>query len=154
MGTPYLWVGAVRMISLRERLSLLRLQRLFILALNTPSPFPEEGGELGDGNERTGDEAPSRRERSETVDSRRNPGDGKGSGGRREDSLHDPDRYNGDRIHDFVVAIMIHDGLGVVRHRRTRSLRRSVISQRMLGQDRTLSCNRSKCSRRSDGLKA
>ena len=62
MGTPYLWVGAVRMISLRERLSLLRLQRLFILALNTPSPFPKEGAELGDGNERTGDEAPSRRE--------------------------------------------------------------------------------------------
>jgi hypothetical protein len=42
--------------------SLLRLQRLFILALNTPSPFPKEGAELGDGNERTGDEAPSRRE--------------------------------------------------------------------------------------------
>ena len=62
MGTPYLGVGAVRMISLRERLLLLRLQRLFILALNTPSPFPEEDGELGDGNERTGDEAPSRRE--------------------------------------------------------------------------------------------
>jgi hypothetical protein len=61
MGPPYLGVGAVRMISLRA-FSLLRLQRLFILALNTPSPFPKEGAELGDGNERTGDEAPSRRE--------------------------------------------------------------------------------------------
>src|SRR5215831_20735007 len=42
---------------------------------------PEEGGEWGDGNERTGDEDSSRRERSETAS-----GHGKGSGSRREDS--------------------------------------------------------------------
>ena len=42
---------------------------------------------MGDGNERTGDENSSRRERSETADGRRNPGHGKGSGSRREDSL-------------------------------------------------------------------
>ena len=58
---------------------------------------------MGDGNERTGDEAPSRRERSETANGRRNPSDGKGSGGRGEDSLQGRDRHNGDRIHAFVV---------------------------------------------------
>jgi len=67
---------------------------------------------MGDGNERRGDEAPSSRERSETANGRRNPGDGKGSGGPGEDSLHDPDRHNGDKIQDFVVAIMIRDGFG------------------------------------------
>jgi hypothetical protein len=67
---------------------------------------------MGDGNERTGDEATICRERSERIDGRRNPSDGKGSGSRGEDSLHDPDRHNGDKIHDFVVAIMIRDGFG------------------------------------------
>ena len=85
---------------------------------------------MGDGNERTGDEAPSRRERSETADGRRNPGDGKGSGGRGEDSLQGRDRHNGDRIHAFVVferVIMILDGSASVS-------RRADISQRMQGR--------------------
>ena len=66
---------------------------------------PEEGGEWGDGNERTGDEASSRRERSETADGRRNPGHGKGSGSRREDSLQGRGGHNRDRIHLALEAV-------------------------------------------------
>ena len=75
------------------------LQHLILEA----SPLPEEGGEWGDGNERTGDEAPSRRERSETADGRRYPGDGKGSGGCGENRLQGRDPHGRNRIHDFVV---------------------------------------------------
>jgi hypothetical protein len=60
---------------------------------------PEEGGEWGDGNERTGDEASSRRERSETADGRRNSDHGKGSASRREDILQGCGGHNRDRIH-------------------------------------------------------
>src|SRR6516162_2591772 len=72
---------------------------------------PEEGGEWGDGNERTGDEASSRRERSETADSRCNPGHGKSSGSRREDGLR-RGHHNRHGIHDFVAperVLMIPD---------------------------------------------
>src|SRR2546430_14037989 len=71
------------------------------------SPFPGAGGEWGDGNERTGDEASSRRERSETADGRRNPGDGKGSGGRREDSLQGRGGHNRDRIHLALERVLM-----------------------------------------------
>jgi len=64
---------------------------------------PEEGGEWGDGNERTGDEASGRRERSETADGRCKPGHGKGSGSRREDSPQGCGRHNRNGIHDFVA---------------------------------------------------
>src|SRR5262249_10827145 len=64
---------------------------------------PEGGGEWGDGNERTRDEASSRRERSETADGRRSPGRGKGSGSRREDNSQGRGHHNGDGIHDFVA---------------------------------------------------
>src|SRR5262245_46999940 len=60
-------------------------------------------GEWGDGNERTGDEASSRRERSETADGRCNPGHGKCSGSGREDSPQGRGRHNRDGIHDFVA---------------------------------------------------
>src|SRR5215469_12991654 len=59
---------------------------------------PEEGGEWGDGNERTGDEASSGRERSETADGRRNPDNREGSASRREDILQGRGGYNRDRI--------------------------------------------------------
>ena len=68
---------------------------------------PEEGGEWGDGNERTGDEASSRRERSETADGRRNPGHGKGSGSRREDSLQGRGGHNRDRMHLALERVLI-----------------------------------------------
>jgi|SRR6516164_9211197 len=68
---------------------------------------PEEGGEWGDGNERTGDEASSRRERSETADGRRNPGHGKGSGSRREDSLQGRGGHNRDRIHLALQRVLM-----------------------------------------------
>jgi hypothetical protein len=71
-----------------------------------------EGGEWGDGNECTGDEAPCRRERSETADGRCGPGRGKGSGSRREDNLQGRDRHNRDGIHDFIAlerVLMIRD---------------------------------------------
>jgi hypothetical protein len=67
---------------------------------------PEEGGEWGDGNERTGDEASSRRERSETADGRRNPGHGKGSGSRREDSLQARGGNNRARIHLALERVL------------------------------------------------
>src|SRR5262249_18611061 len=60
---------------------------------------PEEGGEWGDGNECTGDEASGRRERSETADGRCNRGHEKGSGSRREDTLKGRGRHNRDGIH-------------------------------------------------------
>jgi len=60
--------------------------------------FHRGGGEWGDGNEGTGDEASRRRERSETADGRRNPGHGKGSGSRREDSLQGRGGHNRDRL--------------------------------------------------------
>src|SRR5215471_10150650 len=62
-----------------------------------------EGGEWGDGNECTGDEALCRRERSETADGRCGPGRGKGSGSRREDNLQRRDRHNRDGIYDFIA---------------------------------------------------
>jgi hypothetical protein len=68
---------------------------------------PEEGGEWGDGNERTGDEASSRRERSETADGQRNPGHGKGSGSRREDSLQGRGGHNRDRIHLALERVLM-----------------------------------------------
>src|SRR2546430_7376183 len=71
------------------------------------SPFPGEGGEWGDGNERTGDEASSRRERSETADGRRKPGHGKGSGSRREDSLQGRGGHNRDRIHLALERVLM-----------------------------------------------
>ena len=58
---------------------------------------------MGDRNERTGDEASSRRERSETADGRCNPGHGKGSGSCREDARHGRGRHNRDGIHDVVA---------------------------------------------------
>jgi hypothetical protein len=60
------------------------------------------GGEWGDGSERTSDEAPSRRERSETADGRRYSGDGKGSGGRGEDSFQGRDAHNRGRILELL----------------------------------------------------
>ena len=71
-----------------------------------------EGGEWGDGNECTGDEAPCRRERSETADGRCGPGRGKGSGSCREDNLQGRDRHNRDGIYDFIAlerVLMIRD---------------------------------------------
>ena len=71
-----------------------------------------EGGEWGDGNECTGDEASCRRERSETADGRCGPGRGKGSGSRREDNLQGRDRHNRDGIYDFIAlerVLMIRD---------------------------------------------
>jgi hypothetical protein len=68
---------------------------------------PEEGGEWGDGNERTGDEASSRRERSETADGRRNPGHRKGSGSRREDSLQGRGGHNRDGIHLALERVLM-----------------------------------------------
>ena len=68
---------------------------------------PEEGGEWGDGNERTGDEASSRREGSETADGRRNPGHGKGSGSRREDSLQGRGGHNRDGIHLALERVLV-----------------------------------------------
>src|SRR5215469_14983612 len=62
-----------------------------------------EGGEWGDGNECTGDEALCRRERSETADGRCGPGRGKGSGSCREDNLQGRDRHNRDGIYDFIA---------------------------------------------------
>src|SRR5262249_55372104 len=49
-----------------------------------------EGGEWGDGNECTGDEASCRRERSETADGRCGPGRGKGSGRWRRENPQGP----------------------------------------------------------------
>ena len=71
-----------------------------------------EGGEWGDGNECTSDEASCRRERSETADGRCGPGRGKGSGSRREDNLQGSDRHNRDGIYDFIAlerVLMIRD---------------------------------------------
>src|SRR5215469_9526454 len=71
-----------------------------------------EGGEWGDGNECTVDEASCRRERSETADGRCGPGRGKGSGSRREDNLQGRDRHNRDGIYDFIGlkrVLMIRD---------------------------------------------
>ena len=59
---------------------------------------------MGDGNEHTGDEAPSRRERSETANGRRNPSDGKGSGGRGEDSLQGRDVYGAPSKYGFSAG--------------------------------------------------
>jgi hypothetical protein len=67
---------------------------------------PEESGEWGDGNERTGDEPSSRRERSETADGRRNPGHGKGSGSRREDSLQARGGNNRARINLALERVL------------------------------------------------
>jgi hypothetical protein len=86
---------------------------------------------MGDGNERTGDEATSCRERSETIDGRRNPSDGKGSGSRGEDSLQDPDRHHENRMHDFVVAIMIWGGRSALGMVRIAGLAQERLSQRM-----------------------
>jgi hypothetical protein len=58
---------------------------------------------MGHGNERPGDEASNRRERSETANGRCNPGHGKGSGSRREDSPPGRGRHNRGGIHDFVA---------------------------------------------------
>src|SRR5262249_53573615 len=60
-------------------------------------------GEWGDGNERTGDEASSRRQRSETADGRCGSGCGKGAASRREDNLQGRGRYNRDEIYDLVA---------------------------------------------------
>ena len=68
-----------------------------------------EGGEWGDGNECTGDEASCRRERSETADGRCGPGRGKGSGSRREDNLQGRDRHNRDGIYDFIALERVLD---------------------------------------------
>jgi hypothetical protein len=59
---------------------------------------------MGDGDGRTGAEARSRREGSEAADGRRNPGHGKGSGSRREDSLQGRGGHNRGRIH---LALLI-----------------------------------------------
>ena len=62
---------------------------------------------MGDENERTGNEASSRRERFERADGRCNPGHGKGSGSRREYSLQSRGRCNRDGIHDFVALALL-----------------------------------------------
>jgi hypothetical protein len=62
---------------------------------------------MGDGNERTGDEASSRRERSETADGRRNSGHGKGSGSCREDGLQGRGGHNRDRIHLALERVLM-----------------------------------------------
>jgi hypothetical protein len=64
----------------------------------------EWDGEWGDGNERTGDEASSRRERSETADGRRNQGHGKGSGSHREGSLKGRGGHYRDGTHADLIA--------------------------------------------------
>ena len=74
---------------------------------------PERGLDIRGTYKNGANEAPSRRERFETADGRRYPGDGKGSGGRGEDRLQSRAPHSRDRIHDFVVlerVIMIRDG--------------------------------------------
>jgi hypothetical protein len=69
--------------------------------------------------------------RSETANGRRHPGDGKRLGGPGEDSFHDPDRHHENRIHDFVLAMMIglaRSALGMVR---IAGLAQERLSQRM-----------------------
>jgi hypothetical protein len=61
----------------------------------------------GDGNERTGDENSSRRERSETADGRRNPGHRKGSASRGEDILQGRGGHNRNRIHLALERVLM-----------------------------------------------
>jgi integrase len=62
---------------------------------------------MGDGNERTGDENSSRRERSETADGRRNPGHRKGSASRREDIPQGRGGHNTARIHLALERVLM-----------------------------------------------
>ena len=64
-------------------------------------------GEWGDENGRTGDKASNRRERSETTDGRRNPGHGKGSGRRHEDSPQGRGGHNRHRIHFALERVLM-----------------------------------------------
>ena len=58
---------------------------------------------MGTRNEHPGNEASSRRARSETADGRCNPSYGKGSGSSREASIQGSDRRSRDEVHDFVA---------------------------------------------------
>jgi hypothetical protein len=62
---------------------------------------------MGDGNERTGDEKSSRRERSETADGRSNPDHRKGSASRREDILEGRGGHNRNRIHLVLERVLM-----------------------------------------------
>jgi hypothetical protein len=62
---------------------------------------------MGDGNERTGDENSSRRERSETADGRRDPGHRKGSASRREDIPQGRGGHNRNRIHLALERVLM-----------------------------------------------
>jgi hypothetical protein len=62
---------------------------------------------MGDGNERTGDENSSRRERSETADGRSNPDHRKGSASRGEDILQGRGGHNGARIHLALERVLM-----------------------------------------------
>jgi hypothetical protein len=62
---------------------------------------------MGDGNERTGDENSSRRERFETADGGRNPGHRKGSGSRREDIPQGRGGHNRARIRLALKRVLM-----------------------------------------------
>jgi hypothetical protein len=62
---------------------------------------------MGDGNERTGDENSSRRERPERADGRSNPDHRKGSASRGEDILQGRGRHNGARIHLALERVLM-----------------------------------------------
>ena len=68
---------------------------------------PLRGRRVGDGNERTGDENSSRRERSETADGRSNPDHRKGSASRGEDILQGRGGHNGARIHLALERVLM-----------------------------------------------
>src|SRR5260370_26905072 len=68
---------------------------------------PEEGGEWGDRNERTGDEASSRRERSETTDGRSNPDHRRGSASRGEGILQARGGHNRARIYHAQERVLM-----------------------------------------------
>jgi hypothetical protein len=79
---------------------------------------------MGDGNERTGDENSSRRERSETADGRRNPGHRKGSGSRREDILQGRGGHNRNRIHLALERVLMVRAAARQAHRKDRAFAR------------------------------
>ena len=62
---------------------------------------------MGDGNERTGDENSSRRERSETADGRRDPGHRKGSASRREDIPQGRGGHSRNRLHLALERVLM-----------------------------------------------
>jgi hypothetical protein len=64
-------------------------------------------GKWGDENGRTGNDASNRGERSETADGRRNPGYGKGSGRRHEDSPQGRDGHNRDRSYFALERVLV-----------------------------------------------